>query len=74
MQYENSSYFLLQMSWLNKYIFKKLIFFCYPSLLGKRKLVTMIDSVQCAVRGVALVDVLGENNLRAEHPGSSDPG
>jgi hypothetical protein len=75
MQYENSSYFLLQMLWLNRYIFKKSIFFfSYPSLLGKRTLVTMIDSVQCAVRGVALVDVLGENNLLAEHPGSSDPG
>jgi hypothetical protein len=54
--------------------FLKINLFSYPSLLGKRKLVTMIDSVQCVVRGVALVDVLGENNLQEEHPGSSDPG
>lgn len=77
MQYANSSYFLLQMLWLNRYIFKKSIFFfSYPSLLGKRKVVNMIDCAVCctAVSGVALVDVLGENNLRAEHPGSSDPG
>lgn len=39
-------------------------------------MVNMIDCAVCctAVSGVALVDVLGENNLRAEHPGSSDPG